>query len=327
MSNIVQNYQEDTDILVAEVPPDISETGNIAESSRVSQCGNIKNNEFVIKISELKKIATQVRRDIIRMVNAPKSGHPGGSLSCTDFLVALYFEILHHNPKSFSIDGKGEDIFILSNGHVAPAWYSVLARSGYFDIEELSSLRKFGSRLQGHPSTAEGLPGVRVATGSLGQGLSVAIGAALSKKLNNDNRLVYCLVGDGELQEGQNWEAAMFAPARKVDNLIVTIDYNRMQIDGPLEEVISLGDLKAKWESFGWDVLEMNGNDMDDVINTLYEAQKHTRKQKPIVIIMKTEMGMGVDFMMGTHKWHGVAPNDEEMKIALSQLEETLGDY
>ncbi len=275
---------------------------------------------------ELKDIATQVRRDLLRMIHACNSGHPGGSLGCTDFLVALYFNIMKHH-KVFSMDGIGEDLFFLSNGHVAPAWYSVLARSGYFDIKELSTLRKLNSRLQGHPATEKHLPGIRMASGSLGQGISVAIGAALAKKLNNDPNLIYCLTGDGELQEGQIWEAAMYGAAKKIDNIIVVIDYNGKQIDGPVNEVLSLGDLKAKWLAFGWEVLELNGNDMDEVLNILNMAKNHTKKDKPVVILMKTEMGFGVDFMMGTHKWHGVAPNDQQLADALSKLTETLGDY
>jgi len=274
----------------------------------------------------LKKIATQVRRDALRMIHAVNSGHPGGSLGCADLLVALYFKVLKHN-NNFSMDGIGEDLFFLSNGHIAPAWYSVLARSGYFDVKELATLRKLNSRLQGHPATEKNLPGIRMASGSLGQGISVAIGAATAKKLNNDPHLVYCLTGDGELQEGQIWEAAMFAAAKKVDNLIVIVDYNGKQIDGPVDDVLSLGDLNAKWLAFGWDVLGMNGNIMDEVINTLALAASHTKKGKPVVILMKTEMGFGVDFMMGTHKWHGAAPSDEQLASALSQLPETLGDY
>ncbi|MDX9695153.1 MAG: transketolase [Bacteroidales bacterium] len=278
-------------------------------------------------IQKLKTIATQVRRDIVRMVHAQSSGHPGGSLGCTDFLTALYFDIMDHNPKKFEMDGTQQDLFFLSNGHLSALWYSVLARSGYFAIDELKTFRVLNSRLQGHPTTKEGLPGIRVASGSLGQGLSVACGAALTKKLNNDPKIVYTLHGDGELQEGQIWEAAMFAAHHKIDNIISTVDYNGKQIDGPVDEVMSLGDLKAKWESFGWLVLEMNGNDMEDVIKTMNHAKTLTGNQKPIVILMKTEMGMGVDFMMGTHKWHGSAPNDEQLQKALSQLEQTLGDF
>ncbi len=278
-------------------------------------------------ISELQQTSTQVRRDILRMIHAVNSGHPGGSLGCADFLTALYFEIMEHNPKSFSMNGENEDLFFLSNGHLSALIYSVLARSGYFPIAELATFRKLNSRLQGHPTTHEGLPGIRIASGSLGQGLSVAIGAALTKKMNNDKHIVYTLHGDGELQEGQIWEAMMFAAAKKVDNLIATVDYNGKQIDGPVDDVLSLGNLKAKWEAFGWDVLEANGNDMNEIVNTLKIAKQHTGKQKPVVILMKTEMGNGVDFMMGTHKWHGSAPNDEQLAKALAQLPETLGDY
>lgn len=278
-------------------------------------------------IQNLKKIATQIRRDILRMVHAQSSGHPGGSLGCADFMAALYFDILDHHPKHFDMDGENQDIFFLSNGHISPLWYSVLARSGYFELSELSTFRMINSRLQGHPTTHDNLPGVRIASGSLGQGLSAAAGAALSKKLNNDPKIVFSLHGDGELQEGQIWEAAMFAAHHKIDNLISTIDYNGKQIDGPVDKIINLGNLKNKWESFGWNVLEMNGNDMEDVIKILNHAKTLTGKGKPIMILMKTEMGMGVDFMMGTHKWHGAAPNDEQLQNALSQLEETLGDY
>lgn len=278
-------------------------------------------------IEKLKKIASQVRRDIVRMVHAQASGHPGGSLGCTEFMVALYFSVLEHEPKNFDMDGKNQDLFFLSNGHISPVWYSVLARSGYFDVRELSTFRKINSRLQGHPTPAEHLQGVRIASGSLGQGLSVACGAALAKKMNGDKKLVFTLHGDGELQEGQNWEAIMFAAHNKIDNLISTVDYNGQQIDGPVDTVLSLGDLGAKWAAFGWDVLEMNGNDMADVVRGLNEAKKHTGKGKPVVILMKTEMGMGVDFMVGTHKWHGKAPNDEQLAKALDQLPETLGDY
>jgi len=277
-------------------------------------------------IAKLESIAKQVRRDIVRMVHSCQSGHPGGSLGCADFFVALYFHQLNHNP-SFNLDGIGEDLFFLSNGHISPVFYSTLARSGYFDISELATFRKIESRLQGHPTTHEHLPGIRVASGSLGQGLSVAIGAARAKKLNGDDKLVYVLMGDGELQEGQVWEAAMYAPHNKVDNLIATIDRNGQQIDGATDQVLSLGNLKAKWEAFGWDVLETNGNNMQMLTETLAEAKSRTGKGKPIMILMKTEMGNGVDFMMGSHKWHGVAPNDEQLAAALSQLEETLGDY
>lgn len=274
----------------------------------------------------LKKTASQVRRDIVRMVHACQSGHPGGSLGCTEYFVALYFHILKHDP-SFNMDGKGEDLSFLSNGHISPVFYSVLARSGYFDIKELATFRKLDSRLQGHPATHEHLPGVRVASGSLGQGLSVAIGAAQTKKLNGDDRFVYVLMGDGEQQEGQIWEAAMYAPHNKVDNLIATIDYNGQQIDGPVDKILSLLNLKAKWESFGWIVQEFNGNKIEDVIEGLEKAKALAGKGKPVLNLMKTEMGFGVDYMMGSHKWHGVAPNDEELKKALAQLEETLGDY
>jgi transketolase len=280
-----------------------------------------------MNIEELTKTASQVRRDIIRMIHGANSGHPGGSLGCADFLTTLYFNVLDMNPASFTMEGINEDMFFLSNGHLSASWYSVLARRGYFPVSELATFRKINSRLQGHPTSAEHLPGVRVASGSLGQGLSVAIGAAISKKLNNDAHLVYVLTGDGELEEGQNWEAAMFAAAKKIDNLIATVDYNGKQIDGPVDEVLSLGNLHAKWESFGWQVLEMNGNHIPSVIETLAKAKELVGKGKPIVILMKTEMGMGVDFMMGTHKWHGTAPNDEQTQKALAQLPETLGDY
>jgi len=282
-------------------------------------------------INTLTSIAAQVRRDIIRMVHGASSGHPGGSLGCTDFLTALYFDTLKIEPNNFTIDGLNEDLFFLSNGHISPVWYSVLARRGFFPIKELATFRKLHSRLQGHPTTAEGIPGVRISSGSLGQGLSVACGAALAKKMNNDNCLVYTLHGDGELQEGQNWEAIMFAAAKGIDNLISTVDFNGKQIDGPTTQVLSLGNLHAKWESFGWHVLEMNGNDMQNVVETLKIAKENTGKGKPIVILMKTEMGMGVDFMMGTHKWHGNAPNDEQCQKALAQLPVqlpvTIGDY
>lgn len=275
----------------------------------------------------LKATASQVRRDIVRMVHAVQSGHPGGSLGCADFLTALYFHTMKHNPLLFNMDGTNEDVFFLSNGHISPLFYSVLARSGYFEVKELATFRKINSRLQGHPTTHEGLPGVRIASGSLGQGLSVAIGAALAKKLNNDNGLVFSLHGDGELQEGQIWEAAMFAPNHKVDNLIATIDYNGQQIDGPTSKVMNLENLKAKFEAFNWLVLDMNGNDMDDVIAVLDKAKGLTRQGKSICILMKTSMGKGVDFMEGGHEWHGIAPNDEQLANALSQLPETLGDY
>lgn len=275
---------------------------------------------------ELNRIASQVRRDILRMVHAVNSGHPGGSLGCTDFFVALYFHLMDRKD-GFDPDGKNEDIFFLSNGHISPVWYSVLARAGYFEVSELATFRKIDSRLQGHPATEEGLPGIRVASGSLGQGLSVACGAAQVKKLNGEPNLVYALMGDGELEEGQVWEAAMYAAHHKIDNIIATVDYNGQQIDGPTDEVMSLGDLKAKWESFGWQVIESNGNDMASLVSTLEEAKALTGKGKPILNLMTTEMGFGVDFMVGTHKWHGVAPNDEQLADALGQLEETLGDY
>ncbi|HLG33405.1 MAG TPA: transketolase [Bacteroidia bacterium] len=278
-------------------------------------------------ISELTRLCSQVRRDIIRMTHAVQSGHPGGSLGCTEFFVAMYFNILRHNSSNFSMDGIGEDVFFLSNGHISPVWYSVLSRSGYFKTEELNTFRKINSRLQGHPATHEGLPGVRVASGSLGQGLSVAVGAALAKKLNHDVKFVYCLCGDGEMEEGQIWEAVMYAGAKKVDNIIVTVDVNNQQIDGKVENVMPYGDLKPKFESFGWNVLTMNGNNITEVLDTINKAQTLTGKQQPVVILMKTEMGHGVDFMVNNYKWHGVAPNDEQVQKALAQLEETLGDY
>lgn len=279
-------------------------------------------------IAELEKICPQIRRDIVRMVHAVNSGHPGGSLGCTEFLTAIYFNTMKHNSAVWDMNGSGQDLFFLSNGHISPVFYSVLSRSGYFAVNELASFRKINTRLQGHPTTHEGLPGVRVASGSLGQGLSVAIGAALSKKINQDNTTVYTLHGDGELQEGQIWEAAMFASGNKVDNLIATIDYNGRQIDGDCDKVLPLGNLRAKFESFGWEVLEINnGNNMQEVVDGLNRAKTFLGKGKPIVNIMRTEMGHGVDFMMGSHKWHGVAPNDEQLKVALAQLEETLGDY
>ncbi len=276
---------------------------------------------------QLKDIATQVRRDCLRMINAVNSGHPGAAMGCADFMVALYFETLDYKVTPFDMDGANQDIFFLSNGHLSALWYSVLARTGHFPIAELATFRKLNSRLQGHPATAEHLEGVRMASGSLGQGLSNGIGAALTKKLNGDKHLVFTLHGDGELQEGQVWEAAMFAAAKNVDNIIATIDYNGKQIDGPTEKVLSLGDLKAKWLAFGWDVIEMNGNDMGEVVQTLKIAKAHTGKGKPVVILMKTEMGSGVDFMMGTHKWHGTAPTNEQLAKAFEQLPETLGDY
>ncbi|MBM3433837.1 MAG: transketolase [Bacteroidetes bacterium] len=271
---------------------------------------------------------SQIRRDILRMVHKPQSGHPGGSMGCTEFFTALYFEVLRHNPAAFSMDGRGEDLFFLSNGHISPVLYSTLARAGYFPVAELSTFRLINTRLQGHPTTHDGLPGVRIASGSLGQGLSVAVGAAQAKKLNGDNHLVYTLHGDGELQEGQIWEAAMYAGAKKVDNLIATVDANGQQIDGSTDEVLPMGDLGAKFAAFGWDVMHLeHGNDLDAVRAVLREAGTRTGKGKPVVIIMKTAMGHGVDFMAGTHKWHGVAPNDDELVRALAQCPETLGDY
>lgn len=278
------------------------------------------------QISELPKIASQVRRDIVRMVHAVNSGHPGGSLGCTEYFVSLYFHLMKHDS-SFNPDGVGEDLFFLSNGHISPVWYSTLARSGYFGVDELNTFRKLNTRLQGHPATEEGLPGIRIASGSLGQGLSAATGAAQIKKLNGDDRFVYVLMGDGELQEGQVWEAATYAAHHKVDNLIATVDFNGQQIDGSTEEIMSLRNLKAKWEAFGWEVLESNGNDFESLIATLKKAQSLSRNGKPILNLMTTEMGQGVDFMVGTHKWHGIAPNDEQLADALGQLEETLGDY
>jgi len=280
-----------------------------------------------MEIRELEKIASQVRRDILRMVHGAQSGHPGGALGTTEYFVALYWEILNYSLP-FDMDGIGEDLFFLSNGHICAAWYSVLARSGFFPIEELATFRKLNSRLQGHPTTAEHLPGIRVASGSLGQGLSVAIGAAISKKQNNDKHIVYSLHGDGELDEGQNWEAAMSAAHFQMDNLIATIDYNRVQIDGPIKKVMDLGDLWAKFHAFGWDVINLpEGNNMKAVIETLKEAKTHTGKGKPVLIIMHTEMGYGVDFMTGDYRWHGVPPDDEQLARALAQIPETLGDY
>ena len=279
-----------------------------------------------MKEEYLKNFASQVRRDIVRMVHAQNSGHPGGSLGCVEYFTALFNEIMNHNV-NFDMDGQNEDLFFLSNGHISPVYYSTLARCGYFPISELSTFRKIDSRLQGHPTTHDGLPGVRIASGSLGQGLSVAIGAATSKKLNNDDSIVYTLHGDGELQEGQIWEAAMYASAKKIDNLISTIDYNRRQIDGDVDDVLTLGDLESKWIAFGWKTLKCDGNNIKDVVNTLHKAKSLTGEGQPIVIIMKTEMGFGVDYMMGSHKWHGVAPNDEQLENALEQLEETHGDF
>jgi transketolase len=278
-------------------------------------------------ITSLENTTLQIRRDILRMVHKVNSGHPGGSLGCTEFFVALYFEVMEHHA-DFSMEGKDEDLFFLSNGHISPVFYSTLARSGYFPVEELNTFRLIDSRLQGHPTTHEGLPGVRVASGSLGQGLSVAIGAALSKKLTNDSKTVFVLMGDGELQEGQNWEAIMYAAAKGVDNLIATVDLNGKQIDGTTEEVLSLGNVRNKFEAFGWEVLELSeGNSLPHIIAALNEAKTKLGKQKPVVILMQTEMGNGVSYMMHTHAWHGKAPNDEQLAIALSENKETLGDY
>ena len=278
-------------------------------------------------MTELNDIVTQVRRDILRMVNDVNSGHPGGSLGCTEFMVILYFKIMKRN-KDFTMNGENEDLFFLSNGHISPVFYSVLSRCGYFPISELGTFRKINSRLQGHPTTHEGLPGVRIASGSLGQGFSVAIGAAITKKLNQEKNIIYSLHGDGELQEGQNWEAIMYASANKIDNLICTIDNNDKQIDGDLKDVLDMGSLELKFQAFGWVVLTIeNGNDLSEIETKLNEAKNLCFKGNPIVIIMKTEMGNGVDFMMGTHKWHGVAPNDEQLKLALDQNPETIGDY
>ena len=278
-------------------------------------------------VKELEKIASQVRRDIVRQVHLANSGHPGGSLGCADFLVALYFKQMTIKSDKFNMDGNGEDLFFLSNGHISPAFYSVLSRAGYFPVNEMATFRKINSRMQGHPTTHEHLPGVRVASGSLGQGLSVSIGAALSKRLLKDDHLVYCLCGDGEMQEGQNWKAIMYAGAKKVDNIIATIDVNEQQIDGSVNHVLPYGDLRPKFESFGWTVLNMDGNKMSETVEVLEKAKSLTGKGKPVVILMKTEMGQGVDFMMGSHKWHGIAPNAEQTEKALSQLEETLGDF
>jgi len=278
-------------------------------------------------IPELKKTSTQVRRDIIRMVYNAKSGHPGGSLGCADILTALYFNILNCTPENYKTNGENEDIFFLSNGHISPALYSVMARRGYFPVRELASFRFLGTRLQGHPSPNYDIPGIRVASGSLGQGISVAIGAALAKKANNDPNLIYVLCGDGELQEGQNWEAIMFAAANKIDNLVLVVDYNQKQIDGSLENVCDLGNLSEKFKAFGWSVVEMQGNDMEDIVKQMDVAKKLAFQSKPVAVVMHTEMGMGVDFMMGTHKWHGSPPNEEQATAALKQLEETIGDY
>ncbi|MFM2191099.1 MAG: hypothetical protein RLZZ118_56 [Bacteroidota bacterium] len=277
-------------------------------------------------MEKLQAMATQVRRDIVRMVHGVQSGHPGGSLGCTDFMVALYFKIMKHNP-SFHMEGANEDLFFLSNGHISPLFYSVLSRSGYFPVAELGTFRKLNTRLQGHPATHEHLPGVRIASGSLGQGLSVALGAALAKKMNGDQQFVFCLTGDGELQEGQNWEAIMSAAHHKADNFIATVDVNGQQIDGPTAKVLNVESLEAKWVAFGWEVLHMNGNDMNDVVATLELAKSKCGAGKPICILMKTEMGKGIDFMEGTHEWHGIAPNDEQVAKALAQLPSELADY
>lgn len=288
-------------------------------------CNQIK--PTMEELEKLNNITTQTRRDILRMVHKVNSGHPGGSLGCTEFLVTLFNSVMKRND-DFSMDGINEDIFFLSNGHISPVFYSVLARCGYFDIDELNTFRLINSRLQGHPTTHEGLPGVRIASGSLGQGLSVAIGASLSKKINNDDNLVYCLMGDGELQEGQNWEAIMYAAAKNVDNIIATIDLNGQQIDGSTDDVIKLGNVRTKFESFGWDVIEIdNGNNITDILNGLEKAKSKTFLGKPVCILLKTIMGNGVDFMMHTHEWHGKAPNDEQLEIGLKQNPETLGDY
>jgi len=278
---------------------------------------------------KLQEIATQIRRDIVRMVHAVQSGHPGGSLGCTDYFAALFFKVMQHTPQPFDMDAKDQDVFVLSNGHISPVYYSALARSGYFPTQELSTFRKLNSRLQGHPTTHEHLPGIRIASGSLGQGMSVAIGAALTKKLNNDKGLVFSLHGDGELEEGQVWEAIMFAPHHKVDNLIITVDWNGQQIDGPTDQIGGLGDLPAKFKAFGWNVIVLeNGNDLDEVVATLEKAKGLTGKGQPIAIMMKTVMGKGVDFMEGHHEWHGIAPSDEQLAKALEQLPATsLGDY
>lgn len=276
---------------------------------------------------ELQDVASQVRRDIVRMVHKVQSGHPGGSLGCTDFLVSLYFDQMNIDPSKWDMDGKGEDLFFLSNGHISPVWYSVLSRRGYFPVAELGTFRHINSRLQGHPATEESLEGIRVASGSLGQGLSVALGAAQTKKLNGDKGIVYTLHGDGEMQEGQIWEAAMYAAHHKIDNIISTIDFNGQQIDGSLEDVMSLGNLGDKWRAFGWEVMEMNGHDFENIRETLNKAKAQLGNGKPIMILMHTDMGHGVDFMSGTHEWHGIAPNDEQLAKALAQLPETLGDY
>ena len=277
-------------------------------------------------LAKLSQIASQIRRDIVRMVHGSQSGHPGGSLGCTEYFTALYFEVMEYD-KSFKMEGKGEDMFFLSNGHISPVWYSTLARAGFFDTAELKTFRQMESRLQGHPATEEGLPGIRVASGSLGQGLSVACGAALAKRVDGDDHHVFVLMGDGEQEEGQVWEGAMFAAHHKLDKLIATIDYNGQQIDGPVDQIMSLGDLKGKYVAFGWDVLECDGNNIGELVDTLNKAKSRSGNGKPLMILMRTEMGKGVDFMEGSHKWHGIAPNDDDLANALGQLEETLGDY
>ncbi|MGE5425282.1 MAG: transketolase [Syntrophothermus sp.] len=281
----------------------------------------------MLTIPEIQKISTQVRRDVLRMTHGAASGHPGGSLGCSDFLTMLYFDIMKPDPENFTMKGKGEDVFFLSNGHLSPVWYSVLARYGYLPLNDLGSFRKLGSKLQGHPSSHDGPPGIRISSGSLGQGLSVAAGMALSKKMDKDEHLVYCLTGDGELQEGQNWEALMFAAAREIDNLIAVVDYNGQQIDGPVEKVVGLGDLKAKMSAFGWLVIEMDGHDLEMMREKMRLAKTMTGKGKPVMVLMKTHMGYGVDFMLDNHEWHGTPPNDEQLMKALAQIPETLGDY
>ncbi len=276
---------------------------------------------------ELQQIASQVRRDIVRMVHAVQSGHPGGSLGCADYLTALYFQLMDHKPANFTQEAKNEDVFILSNGHISPVLYSVLARSGYFPVSELATFRKINTRLQGHPTTHDGLPGVRIASGSLGQGLSVGVGVALAKKLDKDDHIVYVNMGDGELQEGQNWEAIMYAGSHGLNNIIASVDYNKQQIDGTVVDIMGFSELRSKFEAFNWLVLEMNGNDMQDILDTNAKAKSLRDQNKPIVILMSTEMGAGVDFMMGSHEWHGIAPNDQQLAAALAQLPETQGDY
>ncbi|MCB9246158.1 MAG: transketolase [Flavobacteriales bacterium] len=278
-------------------------------------------------LQELEQIVPQIRRDIVRMVHAVQSGHPGGSLGCAEFFTAMFFNVMDYAPSPFSKDGHNEDVFILSNGHISPVYYATMARAGYFDVKELSTFRKINSRLQGHPATEEGLEGVRIASGSLGQGLSVACGVAQAKKLREDDKTVYCLCGDGELQEGQNWEAIMFAGHNKLDNLILTVDFNKQQIDGSTVDIMGFSELGSKFEAFGWEVLHMNGNELGDVLRGMGAALAASRQNKPVVVIMHTEMGHGVDFMMGSHEWHGIAPNDEQLSSALAQNAETLGDY